>query len=87
MCICHVLGTENPHDATEPERHSPKVSLWCALMTSKITGLFIFEESVVTDDSFLVMMKDTALRRVSVGTILQFSRRFPTFLESFLIIG
>jgi hypothetical protein len=90
---CHVRGSENPCDFTEHECDLPKVNVWCALMKNRVKGAFIFEEPMVTCDTFLVAMGNTALHPIPAGTICQLDGATPHFsmfmtfwTGSFLII-
>jgi hypothetical protein len=66
----HIQGSENPHNVTEYEHDSLKVNVWYALMKNKDIGIFFFEKPMVTGDTFLAMMENTALHHVPVGKIL-----------------
>lgn len=52
-----IWGTSNPREYLEAERNSPKVNVWCGLLHNKIIGPFFFEESTVTQDSYLAMLE------------------------------
>jgi hypothetical protein len=55
--------------------------MWCALTQNKCSGSFIFEGPAVTGDTFLVMMQDSALRHIAVGTAFQSDDAPPHFLR------
>lgn len=69
-----MWGSEKLH-VTEHECDSPRVNVWYALMKNKFIGPFLFKEPMVTGDSFLAMMVNTALCHVPVGS-------FPVNLTS-----
>jgi hypothetical protein len=46
-------GGENPHAVIEHTGDSPKFSILCVLLKSKVFGHFFFAESVVTDVAYL----------------------------------
>jgi hypothetical protein len=75
---CHVWRSENTHDVTEHEHDSPKVSVWCALMKTKLSVLSVLK-NLVTGDTFLGTMGDTALCHVPVGTVFQLDGVPPHF--------
>jgi hypothetical protein len=83
MCVvinrqnCHIWGSENPHDFTEHEYDSLKVSVLCAFMKNKAISPFSFEEAMVTSDTFMTMIEYTALCYVHVGTVLQLDGALP----------
>jgi hypothetical protein len=66
-----VWGSENPRDVAEYERDSLKISVWCAFVKHKVTGPIFFEEPLVTGDTFLTLVENSALRHVPVGTVFQ----------------
>jgi len=49
---------------------SLKVTLWCILMKNKIISPFFLQEAVVTGDTFLITMENTALHHVTVGAVI-----------------
>jgi len=78
----------NPHNVTENESDSSKLSVWCALVRNKITNPIVFEVFTVSGDTFLTVINTIALLHVPVGTIFQldgtqlhFSRRVRIFLD------
>lgn len=42
---CRYWPTENPCEIHEKPLHSPKVSVWCAVSSSRIIGPYFFEEN------------------------------------------
>jgi hypothetical protein len=60
---CRLWGSENPLDATEHGQCVERCD------ENKVIGPFFLEEPTVTDDTFLVMMENIALRHVPVGTV------------------
>jgi hypothetical protein len=59
-----ILIIEHKHDF-------PVVNVWCTVMRN-ITGSFSFEQTMVTCEKFLAMMKNTVLHHIVAGTIFQF---------------
>jgi hypothetical protein len=45
---CRIWGSENPHALMEHVRDSPKVNVWCGIMSDRISGPFFFHESTIT---------------------------------------
>jgi len=43
----HIWGLQNPQEALEHERDSPKVNAFCAFSQTKVHGLFFFAENTV----------------------------------------
>jgi hypothetical protein len=66
-----VQGSEKPHDVTEYEHVSPEVNVWCALIKNKFINPLIFKEPMVTGDTFLAMLENSALNHIPVGTVFQ----------------
>ena len=52
-----IWGSQNPCEVLERERDSPKINVWCGLMHNQITGPFIFAESTIIANIYLVMLK------------------------------
>jgi len=77
--ICVEVSSENSHDVSEHEHDSLKVSMWCVLMKNRVFSPFFFEVSVVTDDTYLAMLDNTALHHVTMGTVFQLGGAPPYF--------
>jgi hypothetical protein len=45
---CIIWGSENPDALMEHVRDSPKVNVWCSIMSDRIVGPFFFHESTIT---------------------------------------
>ena len=43
-----IWGSQNPHEAYELERDSPKLIVWCGIMHDKNIGPFFFTEKSIT---------------------------------------
>jgi len=57
----HIRGLQNPQEALEHERESPKVNVFCALSQTKVYGPFFFAENTVTGVKYLVMLQNWLL--------------------------
>jgi hypothetical protein len=53
--------------------------MWCVLMKNRVFSPFFFEVSVVTDDTYLAMLDNTALHHVTMGTVFQLGGAPPYF--------
>jgi hypothetical protein len=51
-----IRGLQNPQEALEHERDSPKVNVFCALSQTKFYGPFFFAENTVTGVTYLAML-------------------------------
>jgi hypothetical protein len=58
---CIIWGSEPPREHSEHEWDSPKVNVWCVLQHERVTGLFFFDEDIITSNSFLDMLENYAL--------------------------
>jgi hypothetical protein len=56
-CSIRIWGSENPHVYVEHQRDSPKVSLFCAISSQKVYGLFFFAEETITGMTYLDMLQ------------------------------
>lgn len=64
----HVWGSENQSEATEHERHSPKVNVWFPVVKNIISLLFL-EEPRTAAEKFLAVMEYTATRHTPAGSL------------------
>ncbi|MCQ7131119.1 DUF4817 domain-containing protein [Salmonella enterica] len=53
-----IWGSENPHASRELVRDSPKVNVWCGLMSTRIIGPFFFAEQTITANVYLDMLTE-----------------------------
>jgi len=60
-----IWGLQNPQEALEHERDSPKVNVFCALWQTKVYGPFFFAENTVTGVMYLAMLQNWLLRQMS----------------------
>jgi len=63
--VVHIWGLQNPQEALEHERDSPKVNVFCALSQTKVYGLFFFAENTVTGVTYLAMLQNWLLPQMS----------------------
>ena len=63
-----IWGLQNPHEALEHERDSPKVSVFCALSQTKVYGPFFCAENTVTGVTYLAMLQNWLLPQMSEGS-------------------
>jgi len=59
-----ILGLQNPQEALEHERDSPKVVV-CALSQTKLYGPFFFAENTVTGVMYLAVLQNWLLPQMS----------------------
>jgi hypothetical protein len=52
-----IWGSENPHAYVEHQRDSPKVNVFCAILSEKVYGPFFFAEETVTGMTYLDMLQ------------------------------
>ena len=52
-----MWSTQNPHELVEYERDSPKVNVFCAMLSRKLYGPFFFTEKTVTGHTYLDMIQ------------------------------
>jgi hypothetical protein len=55
---CRIWGGENPHALMEHVRDSPKVNVWCGIMSDRIVGPFFFHESTITSAVHLDILQN-----------------------------
>ncbi|GBM39932.1 hypothetical protein AVEN_250250-1 [Araneus ventricosus] len=60
-----IWGSENPHFIIETVHDSPKVNVWCGLISDRVIGPFIFAESTVTKEVYLDMLQLFAIPQIS----------------------
>jgi len=62
--VC-IWGLQNPQEALEHERDSPKVNVFCALPQTKVYVLFFFAENTATGVTYLAMLQNCLLPQIS----------------------
>jgi hypothetical protein len=55
---CRIWCSENLHALMEHVRHSPKLNMWCGIMSDQIVGPFFFRESIVTSAVYMDMLEN-----------------------------
>jgi len=60
-----IWELQNPQEALEHERDSQKVNVFCALLQTKVYGLFFFAENMVTGVTYLAMLQNWLLPQMS----------------------
>ena len=53
-----IWGLQNPQEALEHERDSPKVNVFCVLSQTKVYGSFCFAVNTVTGVTYLAMLQN-----------------------------
>jgi len=86
-----LWGLQNPQEALEHERDSPKVNVFCALSQTKVYGPFFFAENTVTGVTYLAILQNWFLPQMSGdsedlifqqdGAPPHWHRDVPTFSE------
>jgi hypothetical protein len=62
---CRIWGNENPHALMEHVRDSPKVNMWCSIMSDRTVGPFIFHESTITSAVCLDMLENFVFPQIA----------------------
>jgi hypothetical protein len=78
IIVC-LQGSENPHDVIEHEFDSLLVNVWCALMKEKVISHLFFEELMVTGETSLAMIDNSAFWHVPLGAAFQLDGAPPHF--------
>ena len=60
-----IWGLQNPQEALELDRDSPKVNMFCALSQTKVYWPFFFAENTVTGVTYLAMLQNWLLPQMS----------------------
>jgi len=60
-----IWGLQNPQEALEHERDSPKVNVFCVLSQTKVYGPIFFAENTVTGVTYLAMLQNWPLPQMS----------------------
>jgi ribosomal protein S18 acetylase RimI-like enzyme len=78
---CRIWGSKNPHAQMEHVRDSPKVNVWCDIMSGRIVGPFFFHESTITSAVYLDMLENFVFPQIAEvdGLIFQQDGAPPHF--------
>jgi hypothetical protein len=79
---CRIWRSENPHKVMAHEHDAPKFNMWCALTSDSVIGPFFFEEATVTGASYLNMLQNYAITRISQVYFFQQDGAPPHFANT-----
>jgi hypothetical protein len=71
----HIWGTENPHATMEHVHDSPKVNVFCAISSCKVSGPFFLVEPTVTGINWLDMLQLWLMPQLQEGSKDLFSNK------------
>jgi hypothetical protein len=71
---CCIWGYENP----QYERDTPKLNVWCGLITDRIVGPFFFHKAALTRNVYLDMIKSFSVDQILHG-LLQHDGALPHY--------
>jgi hypothetical protein len=63
---CVIWGSVPPREHLEHERDRHKANVWCALTHERFIGPFFFDGDIITSNSFLDMLENYALPKLSI---------------------
>lgn len=85
-----IWGSENPIETRDVSRDSDKVTLWSALSFDRGIGPYCFDQSIVTDDSYLHLLNNyllPVLSELPANILLARRGLFSLYLSSAKRIG
>lgn len=55
------MGTESPHERSEDDRETEKVTVWCEMLNHHVNGLYYFDHPIVNGDTYISSLNNIFL--------------------------